>query len=129
MGEGEGVHKRRVFRWSKQARDLVREYKEGTNRRKEHCEADRRALVTRLAEISRNPRDACLRLLRQLGVEHKRSYREWTKPEQQRLLDLIATMPVEEAAKVLRRPAGSVRSMLHRLGVGGTTGRDWFTKF
>jgi hypothetical protein len=129
MGEGEGVHKRRVFRWSKQARDLVREYKEGTNRRKEHYEADRRALVTRLAEISRNPRDACLRFVRQLGVEHKRSYREWTKPEQQRLLDLIATMPVEEAAKVLRRPAGSVRSMLHRLGVGGTTGRDWFTKF
>jgi hypothetical protein len=54
---------------------------------------------------------------------------QMTKPEQQRLLDLITTMPVEEAAKHLRRPAGSVRSMLHRLGLGGQTGREWFTKF
>jgi len=30
---------------------------------------------------------------------------------------------------MLRRPAGSVRSALHRLGIGGTTGREWFTKF
>ena len=59
----------------------------------------------------------------------KRAYREWTKQEQQRLLDLITPIPVEEAAKILRRPAGSVRSMLHRLGIGGTTGREWFTKF
>jgi hypothetical protein len=67
--------------------------------------------------------------LRAHGVDQKRAYREWTKPEQQRLLDLITTMPVEEAAKILRRPAGSVRSMLHRLGLGGQTGREWFTKF
>jgi hypothetical protein len=39
------------------------------------------------------------------------------------------SMPVEEAAKQLRRPAGSVRSMLHRLGIGGQIGREWFTKF
>jgi hypothetical protein len=70
-----------------------------------------------------------LRFLRELGVSQKRAYRQWTKPEQQRLLDLIAAMPVEEAAKILRRPAGSVRSMLHRLGMGGKTGREWFTKF
>jgi len=38
-------------------------------------------------------------------------------------------MPVEEAAKSLRRPASSVRSMLHRLGISGKTGREWFTKF
>jgi hypothetical protein len=37
----------------------------------------------------------------------------------QRLLDLITAMPVDEAAKILRRPVGSVRSMLHRLGMGG----------
>lgn len=86
-------------------------------------------LVSKLAAISGNPRDACLRLLRGLGVNQKRSYREWTKPEQQRLLDLIVTLPVEEAAKILRRPPGSVRSMLHRLGMGGKTGREWFTKF
>ena len=129
MGEGDAVHKRRMFRWPKEARELVREYKERTNRGQEHNETGRRMLVTKLVAISGNPRDACLRFLRALGVNQKRAYREWTKPEQQRLLDLIITMPVEEAAKILRRPAGSVRSMLHRLGVGGKTGREWFTKF
>jgi len=44
--------------------------------------------------------------------------------EQQRLLGLIIAMPVEEAAKILRRPAASVRSMLHRLGIRGKTGRE-----
>ena len=120
---------RRMFRWPKEARELVRQYKERTSRSQEHHEADRRTLVTELAEISGNPRDACLRFLRQLGVNQKRAYRDWTKPEQQRRLDLITAMPVEEAAKILRRPSGSVRSMLHRLGIGGKTGREWFTKF
>jgi len=129
MGEADGVHKRRMFRWPKEARELARQYKERTSRSQEHHEADRRTLVTKLAEISGNPRDACLRFLRELGVNHKRAYREWTRPEQQRLLDLITAMPVEEAAKILRRPVGSVRSMLHRLGMGGKTGREWFTKF
>ena len=129
MGETDGVHKRRMFRWPKEARELVREYKERTSRSQEHTEIGRRKLVTKLAAISGNPRDACLRFLRELGVNQKRAYREWTKPEQQRLLDLISAMPVEEAAKILRRSAGSVRSMLHRLGIGGKTGREWFTKF
>lgn len=129
MGEADGVHKRRMFRWPKEARELVREYKERTSRSEEHSETGRRLLVTKLAAISGNPRDACLRFLRELGVNQKRAYREWTKLEQQRLLDLITAMPVEEAATILRRPAASVRSMLHRLGIGGKTGREWFTKF
>ena len=129
MGEADGVHKRRMFRWPKEARQLARQYKERSSKSQEHQEAGRRTLVTELAKISGNPRDACLRFLRQLGVNQKRAYRDWTKPEQQRLLDLITAMPVEEAAKILRRPVGSVRSMLHRLGMGGKTGREWFTKF
>jgi hypothetical protein len=129
MDEADGAQKRRVFRWSKEATELAREYKERTNRSQEHNAIGRRELVTMLAEISGNPRDACLRFLRELGVNQKRVYREWTKPEQQRLLDLISSLPVEEVAKILRRPAGSVRSMLHRLGMGGKTGREWFTKF
>src|SRR6266567_810738 len=128
MGEDEDVRKRRVFHWSKQARDLAREYKQritGQNL----GQADRSVLVARLVEISGNPREACLRFLCRSGIAQRRSYREWTKPEQRRLLDLITTMPVDEAAKILRRPPGSVRSMLHRLGIGGRTGRDWFTKY
>src|SRR5229473_4883078 len=128
MGEDEGVRKRRMFQWPKQARDLAKEYKQrviGQNL----GQADRGVLVARLVEISGNPREACLRFLCPSGIAQRRSYREWTKPEQQRLLDLITTMPVDEAAKILRRPPGSVRSMLHRLGIGGRTGREWFTKF
>src|ERR1700722_9895149 len=128
MGEIDDVRKRRTFRWPKETRDLIRAY-EQRSQLQEHSESDRRLLVTRLAEISGNPRDACLRFLREFGVKQKRLYREWTKPEQQRLMDLITTMPVEEAAKNLRRSAGSVRSMLHRLGIGGQTGREWFTNF
>src|SRR5258708_31084169 len=91
-------------------------------------EAERRMLVTKLVQLSGNPRDACLRFLRQLGVTQRRNYREWTKAEQQRLLDLTASIPVEEAARIMRRPPGSVRSMLHRLQGGGRKGREWFTK-
>lgn len=105
------------------------QYKGRSAHGRECGESDRSILVTRLAEISGNPRDACLRFLQENGVHQKRRYREWTKPEQQRLLDLISSMPVEEVARVLRRPSGSVRSMLHRLGLGGRTGREWFTKY
>jgi hypothetical protein len=122
-------HSRRAFRWPSQVRQLVREYKEGVGKTHFESAAGRRILVTKMAQLSRNPRDACLRFLRQSGITGKRSYREWTKPEQQRLLDLITTVPVEEAARILRRPRGSVRAMLHRLGMGGTTCREWFTKF
>jgi hypothetical protein len=60
-------------------------------------------------------------------VAEKRSYREWTTREQQRLVELMDDVPVEEAARVLRRPAASVRSMLHRLGLGVRQSREWFT--
>ena len=52
----------------------------------------------------------------------------WSRPMWQRI-DLITALPVEEAARILNRPPGSVRSMLHRLGIGGRTGREWFTKY
>ena len=83
MDEGDGVHRRRMFRWPKEARELVREYKQRTSRSQEHSETGRRMLVTKLAAISGNPRDACLRFLSELGVDQKRAYHEWTKPEQQ----------------------------------------------
>jgi hypothetical protein len=129
MGENKGVRKRRVFQWSKEARDLVREYKKRIIAGQNLGQTDRNALVARLVEISGNSREACLRLLCRSGVAQKRSYRAWTKPEQGRLLDLITTMPIDDAAKILRRPPGSIRSMLHRLGIGGRTGREWFSKY
>jgi hypothetical protein len=129
MSEMDGTRKRRVFRWPPDARQLVRDYQERNGQAGGHNEVVRRVLVTRLAEVSGNPRAACLRFLRQLGITEKRKYRAWTKREQQQLLKLIAEMPVEEVARLLRRPPASVRSMLHRLGIGGRQARDWFTKF
>lgn len=128
MSEVDGERKRRVFSWPNEARELVKQYREQNNKTGEHKRVARRSLIARLAKISGNPRDACLRFLRQLGVHEKRSYREWTKAEQQRLLDLIVSIPVEQAAKTMGRPPGSVRSMLHRLEAGGRRGREWFTK-
>ena len=98
------------------------------SRRTAECPAaDRERLISQLVAISGNPRDACLRFLRREGVAAKRSYREWTTREQQRLIELIDDVTVEEAARVLRRPPGSVRSMLHRLGFGARQSREWFT--
>jgi len=129
MSETDNFRKRRTFCWSKEARGLVRDYKARGSSILGHNEPDWRMLITTLTELSGNPRDACLRFVRQFGIARKRSYREWTKREQQRLLDLITALPVEEAARILNRPPGSVRSMLHRLGIGGRTGREWFTKY
>jgi hypothetical protein len=129
MDDRNSSRRRRVFRWPSEATELVHKYEQQSRQGQQTEEADRRKLITRLAEVSGNPRDACIRFLQELGVYRKRGYSEWTKPEQQRLLDLITTMPVEDVAKVLRRPASSVRSMLHRLGMGGRGGREWFTKY
>jgi hypothetical protein len=48
MGEGEGVRKRRVFEWSKQARDLAREYKQRMIAGQYMGQADRSVLVAML---------------------------------------------------------------------------------
>jgi hypothetical protein len=61
-------------------------------------------------------------------VTSRRSYREWTKPEQQKLLDLIASRPLDEVTLLLGRSPTSIRSMLHRLGASARMGEDWFTK-
>jgi len=89
--------------------------------------SDKEQILSKLVQISGNPRGACLRFLRRLGVAEKRSYREWTTREQQRLVELMDEVPVEEAARLLRRPPASVRSMLHRLGLGVRQSREWFT--
>ena len=84
-------------------------------------------LATRLTELSGNPRDACFRFLRQHGVTQKRAWRPWTKPEQQRLFDLIEACTVEEVSRTMQRSTHSIRAMLHRLGESAQRGRDWFT--
>lgn len=122
-----GCGNRRTFYWSDEARQLVADHRRRIEKIGSHRGSDREQILSALAQISGNPRDACLRFLRRHGVAEKRSYREWTTREQQRLVELMDDVPVEEAARVLRRPPASVRSMLHRLGLGVRQSREWFT--
>jgi hypothetical protein len=64
-----------------------------------------------------------------LGLRSKQAYRPWTRGEQQKLLDLIASHPFHEVILMLRRSPGSVRSTLQRLGATARMGQDWFTKY
>ena len=118
---------RRTFRWPGAARELVRTHlaNQVAQRPSAH---DMKLLVTKLVEISGNPRKACWRFVRTAGLTSKRNYRQWTKTEQQKLLDLIASHTLPEVTLLLRRSTTSVRAMLHRLGASARMGEDWFTK-
>lgn len=122
--------KRRTFRWPGAAREIVKAYLD-TAESRDSQQVSRvvlKALVTRIAAVSGNPRGACWRFARRSGVRLKRSYRPWTKPEQQKLLALISSHSFEEVTILMRRSPTSVRSMLHRLGASARMGQDWFTK-
>ena len=125
MSTKDGKRKRRAFRWTEEAERLVGSYKDGLKNGTNQKSAA--SLIGKLVLLSGNPRDACLRFMHQRGIGQKRRYRFWTKPEQQRLVDLLETSTVEEAARVLQRTPGSLRSMLQRLGESAQRGRDWFT--
>jgi hypothetical protein len=84
-----GCGKRRTFYWPDEARPFVADYRQRAERAGNHRSGDREQIIAKLVQISGNPRDACLRLLRRLGVAEKRSYREWTTREQQRLIELM----------------------------------------
>ena len=130
MNEEPVGKRRRIFRWPKEARELVRIHlhAQRAHPREPKSTAEVRMLVTKLVEVSRNPRDACWRFLRQSGIAGKRSYCQWPERAQQKLLDLISVQPLPEVAIAMRRSPGSIRSMLHRLGASAKMGQDWFTK-
>jgi hypothetical protein len=132
MGELKQATRRRTFLWPGAAREMVRTYLNTVSDRSrtdEHgAQIGLEALITRIVAVSGNPRAACWRFARQCGVTSKRSYRPWTKTEQQRLLDLIASHSFAEVTGSLRRSPTSVRAMLHRLGASARMGQDWFTK-
>jgi hypothetical protein len=116
--------------WSTEARQLVSRYVEAVRSHRIEEQAQRseaQTLVTKLVELTGNSRPACWRFVRRHGVKKKKAYKEWTRSDQQRLLDLIAVNPPIEVAKLMRRSPGSVRAMLHRLGASAQMGRDWFT--
>ena len=122
MGALEKGEPNREFRWSKTARELVRANMNATGN-------DLSDLVTKLVAESRNPRWACRRFVRCMGIRWKRSQRTWTTQEQQRLLKLIDLHPVAEIAKLMRRSQSSIWHMLYRLGANAKMGKDSFSKY
>ena len=121
---------RRSFLWPGAVREIVAAYRKREESKipREDVHTELTELITRMAAVSGNPRSACCRFVRQSGVRSGRPYRQWTKPEQQKLLDLIAAHSLREVCVLLRRPPASVRSMLHRMGASARMGQDWFTK-
>lgn len=116
--------------WSSEARLLVSNYVGGVRCHRIEELAQRweaQKLITKLVELTGNSRQSCWRFVRRNGVKKKKTYKEWTRSDQQRLLDLIAVNPPIEVARLMRRSPGSVRAMLHRLGASAQMGRDWFT--
>jgi len=133
MGELKQRASRRSFRWPGTARELIKAYlntvsSEVSGQNGHSAQMALKVLITRIAGASGNPRPACWRFARQLGITSKRSYRPWTQAEQQRLVDLIASHTLQEVTTILRRSPTSVRTMLHRLGASARMGQDWFTK-
>jgi len=121
VGNRRGQPKREL-RWSMAARDLVRSNINAKGREVVD-------LITKLVAESGNPRWACRRFIRRMGVRWKRSQRAWTVPEQQRLLKLLDLHPITEIAKLMRRSQSSIWHMLYRLGANAKMGKDSFTKY
>src|SRR5258707_4243978 len=115
MNEEHTARNRRTFRWPREARELVKIHRNAQRAqpRGQDSGKELRVLVTKLVEVSRNPKDACWRFLRQSGIVGKRVYRRWAQHAQQRLLELIAVHPLSEVGTANRRSPGAIPSMLH----------------
>jgi hypothetical protein len=122
MDEVHDGNTRRQFRWSKAARELVRASKTTSG-------AELSALITRLVEESGNPRRACWRFVRRMGISSKRSVRKWSESEEQRLLMLIDLHPINELGKLMHRSHRSVWHRIYRLGASAAMRIDGFTKY
>lgn len=117
-------------RWPKEAYEVVASYL-ARLRHSTDVERDGRVemkrVIAQLAALTGRSRQNCRRFARRLGVMDKQPYQEWTKSDQQQLLELISKHPACEVARRMRRSPGSVRAMLHRLGASAQMGHDWFT--
>lgn len=131
MDEVDHKKQRRQYRWSQEARELVRRCAstQPSARDRGTREAELKVLLSKLVVVSGHPRRACWYFARQMGITAKQEYRKWTIAEQQRLLDLTGLNPLREVAKIMRRSERSLRSKLHKLGASSQMGRDWFTKY
>ena len=109
--------KARAFKWSQAARDAVR-----ANINASGAELNR--LITMISQETGNPRDACLRFARQLGVNAKRPYRRWSKREQAELEHLLELYPVRTVAIKLRRQIHQIYGMCRRIGISAKARKE-----
>lgn len=114
--------RRREFRWSQTARDLVRANVRADGKRL-------RALISATEQGSGFPRWACWRFARTLGIRSTRQQRPWTQTEEQRLIKLFDLYPLDETARLMRRSRSSILHKLYRLGANAKMGQDSFTKY
>ena len=117
MGDVKPRAKPRAFKWSPAARDLVRASLDATG-------AELNRLITLIAQETGNPRDACLRFARQLGLKAKRPYRTWSKREQAELEHLLELYPVRTVAMKLRRQIHQIYGMCRRLGISAKARKE-----
>lgn len=110
MGDLSSTVRPRSFKWSSAARDAVRANLNASG-------PELQDLITRISQETGNPRDACLRFARQLGIKAKRPYRKWSQREQNDLEHLLELYPVRTVALKLRRQVHQIYGMCRRLGI------------
>jgi len=113
---------RRRFKWSKEARDLVRANL--------HAEAEEFSrLITGLERLTGNPRDACSRFARAMGVKYKKPYRAWSAGEAERLVEFSESRSRSNIATTLHRSRKAIELKQRRLGITSTMQKDGFSKY
>jgi hypothetical protein len=121
MGNSSFVKKRRTFRWSAQARELVKANLKTTG-------YALRQIVTQLVEMTGYPRSACRRFIYRMGNKTKCHYKEWSASEQERLLELLDDHSVASAARQMRRSRSALYGMLRRLEMPASMRQNWLSK-
>ena len=113
--------KRRTFRWSSAARELV-------DANLKVSGYPLRLVITQLVKMTGNPRSACRRFVRRMGNKAKSSYKRWPVSEQQRLLEMLDKHSISEAASRMRCSQSAVYGMLRRLRITASMRQDFISK-
>lgn len=112
----------RTFKWSQTSRDIVMANLHVNGRQLSE-------MLSRLVETSGNPRDACLRFARKLGLRGGRPYRRWTRKERESLEELLDGHKIRVAAQKLHRTPKQLYGAMQRLGMTKKVGTDRFSLY
>ena len=112
MDEPKKRRKPRVFKWSHAARQRILANLNASG-------SELRQLIAEVSQMTGNPRDACLRFARQLGLKAKQNYRRWSKEDLAQMENDLEVHKVRKVAIRLGRTPNQVYGMMHRLGISG----------